>query len=96
VIEMATATDDREEVLGTTPEALRDEAIVRLKKRRDLTAHAFVYVVVNAVVWGIWTVISLNSHSWWPWPNRKPITEDELRREIEHLQGLDQAREHWE
>ena len=112
---MATATtDDREEVLGTTPEALRDQALIRLKKRRDFKAHAFVYVIVNAVVWGIWTVIGLSSHSWWPWPvfvtlgwgiglvmnawdvyGRKPITEDELQREIEHLQGsADRSREH--
>jgi 2TM domain-containing protein len=111
---MATATsEEREEVLGATPEALRDQALIRLKKRRDFKTHAFVYVVVNAVVWGIWTVISVNSHSWWPWPVfvtlgwgiglvmnawdvyvRKPITEDELQREIEHLQGSDRSREH--
>ena len=64
---MATATtDDREDVVGTTPEALREQALMRLKKRRDFKAHAFVYVIVNAVVWSIWTVIGLSSHSWWP------------------------------
>jgi glucose dehydrogenase len=103
---MATATTrDLEEVVGTTPDALRDHALMRLKKRRDFKAHVFAYVIVNAVVWGIWTVIGLSSHSWWPWPVfvtlgwgmglvmnawdvyvRKPITEDELQREIKHLQ----------
>jgi hypothetical protein len=112
---MATATtDDREDVVATTPEALRDQALLRLKKRRDFKAHMFVYVIVNAVVWSIWTVIGLSSsHSWWPWPVfvtlgwgiglvlnawdvyvRKPITEDELQREIERLQAYDRGGEH--
>lgn len=57
VTDMATTTtDERQEVVGTTSEAVRDQAL-RLKKRRDLKTHAFVYVLVNAVVWGIWTVI---------------------------------------
>ena len=99
-----TVSDDREEVVGTTPETLRDQALRRLKQRRDFKAHAFIYVLVNAVVWAIWTVIAVSSHSWWPWPVfitlgwgiglvmnawdvyvRKPITEDELQREIAHL-----------
>lgn len=102
---MATATaDDRVEVVAATPEALREQALQRLKKRRDFKAHLFVYALVNAVVWGIWLVIAANSHSWWPWPIfvtlfwgiglatnawevyvRKPITEEEVQREIEHL-----------
>ena len=102
---MATATtDDLEEVVGTTPEIVRDQALRRLKKRRDFQAHAFVYVIFNTMIWGIWTVIGLSSHSWWPWPAmvtlgwgiglvmnawdvyaRKPITEEELQREIAHL-----------
>lgn len=110
---MATVmTDDREEVLGTTPEALRGQALRRLKQRRDFKAHAFVYVIVNAVIWGIWTVIGLSSHTWWPWPVfvtlgwgigvvmnawdvyvRKPITEDELQREIRHLEASQRGRD---
>lgn len=102
---MATATsDDREDVVGHTPEQLREQALQRLRKRRDLKAHAFVYVLVNAVVWGIWAVVASTSHSWWPWPVfltlfwgiglvmnawdvyvRKPITEDEVQREIKRL-----------
>lgn len=86
--------------------AVRDQALIRLKKGRDFEAHAFVYVIVNAVVWGIWTVPASSSHSWWPWPVlvtlgwgiglvmnacdvyvRRPITEDDLQREIAHLQA---------
>jgi fatty acid desaturase len=99
-----TTTDKEEEVLATSPAALREQAIERLKKQRDFKAHALVYVLVNAVVWGVWAVIAANSHSWWPWPVfvtlfwgiglvmnawdayfRKPITEQELEREMEHL-----------
>ena len=60
--------DDREEVVGTTPDALREQALQRLKKRRDLKAHFLVYVLVNAVIWTIWVVVAVGSHSWWPWP----------------------------
>lgn len=99
-----TTTDDLEEVVGTTPEALREQALRRLKKRRDFKAHATVYVLFNAFLWTIWTVIGLSSGSWWPWPLfitfgwgigvvmnawdvyiRKPITEADVQREIEHL-----------
>src|SRR5437588_111814 len=99
-------TDEREEVVATTPDALREQALLRLKQRRDLKAHAFVYALVNIVVWSIWVVVAFGSHSWWPWPVfltlfwgvglvmnawdvyvRKPITEEDVRREIEHLGG---------
>ena len=63
VIAMTTATEDREEVVATTPEGLREQALIRLKKRRDLKAHAFVYVLVNAVIWGIWVAVGVGSHS---------------------------------
>lgn len=104
---MATATrNEREEVVAKSPDALREQALERLKKRRDFKAHLLVYAMVNVAVWGIWAVVAASSHSWWPWPVfltlfwgvglamnawdvylRKPITEDELRREMEHLRG---------
>jgi hypothetical protein len=107
VIEMTTATrDTREEVVATTHEGLRQQALERLKKRRDLKAHILVYGLVNAVLWGVWVVIGTSSGSWWPWPVfvtlfwgiglvmngwdvdiRKPITEAELKTEMEHLAG---------
>ena len=99
-----TSVDDREELVASTTEALREQALRSLKKRRDFKAHVFVYVLVNLVVWGIWLVIAISSHSWWPWPVfvtlgwgiglvmnawdvylRRPITEDELEREITRL-----------
>ena len=94
------AADDRDEVVATTPDAVREQAQQRLKKRRHFKAQLFVYALVNVVAWGIWLVIGPSSHSWWPLPAfltffwgiglvmhvwvlylRKPITEEELRRE---------------
>jgi len=101
-----TTTEDREEVVASTPEGLREQALRRVKKRRDFNTHLVVYLLVNIVVWLIWAVIGVTSHSWWPWSVfltlawgiglamnawdvfcRKPITEDELQREIKHLAG---------
>ena len=66
---MATATgSEREEVVATTPDALREQALERLKKRRDFKAHLLVYALVNVAVWGIWAVVAASTHSWWPWP----------------------------
>ena len=97
-------TDD--DMVGTTPEALRAQALSRLNKRRDLKAHVVVYALVNLSIWGVWLVIAANSHSWWPWPVfvtlfwgiglamnawdvyfRRPITEQELKQEIDRLDG---------
>lgn len=103
---MTTAIEDHEEVVASTPEGLREQALRRVKKRRDFKAHLFVYVLANVMIWGIWVAIGVGSHSWWPWPVfvtlgwgiavvtnawdvyvRKPITEDELHREMEQLGG---------
>lgn len=54
--------------MASTAEDLRDQALRRLKKRRDLVTHAFAYVTVNAVLWGVWLLIGTTSHSWFPWP----------------------------
>jgi hypothetical protein len=106
---MPTTTEPNiDEVVGTTSDELREQALRRLRKRRDFKAHLVVYALVNLVVWGIWIVIAINSGSWWPWPIfvtlfwgiglamnawdvyvRKPITEQELRREMAHLSDRD-------
>jgi hypothetical protein len=100
----ATTNPSDDELLGTTADELREQALSALKKRRDLKAHAVVYALFNLAVWGIWIAIAANSGSWWPWPIfltlfwgiglamnawdvyfRKPITEQELQREMGHL-----------
>lgn len=47
---------------------LREDALRALKKKRDFQAHLLAYVLVNAVLWGIWAVISVASSVWFPWP----------------------------
>jgi hypothetical protein len=95
-----------DELLGTSPKALRDQALHRLIKRRELKTHAVIFTLVNLTIWGIWAVIAATSGSSWPWPvfltlfwgiglvmnawdvyMRKPITEQELEREIDRLEG---------
>ena len=108
---MATKTvQDHDEVLGTTAEALREQALRRLTKRRELKTHVVVFTLVNLTVWGIWAAIAATSGSSWPWPLfltlfwgiglvmnawdvyfRKPITEHELEREIDRLEGSDRG-----
>jgi hypothetical protein len=80
---------------------LRDRAIARLKQRRDFGAHRCVYLVVNAFLIGIWTFtgagffwpafplflwgIGLVINAWdvyW----RKPLSEDQIRQEMERIQ----------
>jgi hypothetical protein len=79
---------------------LRNRAIRQLKQKRDFGAHLFVYLVVNAFVIGIWAAtgsgffwpvfllfgwgIGLVLNAWdvyW----RKPVSEDEIRREMERM-----------
>ena len=97
-------TETFEEIIAGHRDLLREQARRQLKKRRDFMPHLFAYVLINLVVWAIWLVIGLSSHSWWPWPvlvtlgwgiglafnawdvyGRRPITEDEVHREMRHL-----------
>jgi len=56
-------------VIVTSDADLRELAILRLRKRRDFRSHLAAYVVVNAMLWGIWYVTSLSSDAWtFPWP----------------------------
>jgi hypothetical protein len=85
-----------------TDEELRKQAIAQLKKKRDFSTHVFIYVAVNAMLIVIWAVtgagvfwpifpivgwgIGVAANAWDVY-RRKPITEDEIRRETERLQG---------
>jgi hypothetical protein len=78
----------------------REEALSRLKKKRDFQGHLITYIVVNAALWAVWAATG----SGYPWPAwvtggwaiglllnawevyfRSPITEAEVQREIERL-----------
>jgi 2TM domain-containing protein len=80
---------------------LREQAVQRLKKKRDFKSHVFIYVAVNALLVAIWAVTSDGGFFWpifpilgwgigvaanaWDVYSRRPITEDEIRRETDRL-----------
>jgi 2TM domain-containing protein len=88
--------------MTSTDEGLREEATKRVRKRRDLGAHIVVYVVVNAMLVGIWAFTGAG-YFWPAWVLlgwgiglvlnvwdvyfRRPITEHDIEREMERLRG---------
>jgi hypothetical protein len=89
--------------LGGSDSGLREQAINRLKKRRDFRTHLFMYVVVNSMLVVIWAVTSDGGFFWpvfpilgwgiglagnaWDVYGRQEITEDEIRREQDRLRS---------
>jgi uncharacterized membrane protein len=86
---------------GADPEQqLREQAVQRLKKKRDFQTHVLIYIVVNAFLVAIWAVTS-GGYFWpifpilgwgiavlanaWDVYGRKPISEEEIRRETDRL-----------
>jgi uncharacterized membrane protein len=81
---------------------LRKLAVSRLKKRRDFSTHVVIYLIVNAMLVGIWAVtgagffwpifpilgwgIGVGANAWDVY-GRKPITEEEVQRETERLRS---------
>jgi hypothetical protein len=79
-------------------EQQRRAAIERLKNRRGFAPHLVVYLVVNGLLvlvwattgggffWPVWVIglwgIGLVMHAWTAFV-QKPITEEDVRREIE-------------
>jgi 2TM domain len=79
---------------------LRKLAVSRLRKKRDFRTHIVIYVIVNAMLVGIWAVtgagffwpifpilgwgIGVAANAWDVY-GRRPITEEEIRREAERL-----------
>lgn len=56
------------EVEATDEKGRREQALRRLKKRRDFHTHLFVYLTFNVLIWGIWAIIAASAGSWYPWP----------------------------
>ena len=88
------------EASADTEQEIRDQAIERLKKKRDFKTHVLMYVTVNAFLVVIWAIS--DSGFFWPifpilgwgigvianaWDvyGRKPISEEEIRREVDRL-----------
>lgn len=86
---------------STDPAAdLRQQAIESLKKKRDFRTHLLMYVLVNTMLVVIWAVtggdffwpifpilgwgIGVVANAWDVY-GRKPISEDEIRREQQRL-----------
>ena len=90
------------EGIPDSEQELRKLAVSRLKKRRDFRTHIVIYVIVNAMLVGIWAVngagffwpifpilgwgIGVGANAWDVY-GRKPITEDEVQRETERLRS---------
>jgi hypothetical protein len=91
----------------STPEVqqddLRERALLRLKKRRDLGAHALVYAMVNGFLVVIWLMTSTGGFFWpmfpmvgwgiglvmnaWDVYRGEDFDEDQIQREIVRLRG---------
>jgi hypothetical protein len=84
------------------PEGLRELAVQRLRKKRDLQAHVLAYVMVNLLLNGIW-LITTPGGFYWPvfpmlgwgiglafnvWDVYAPgPTERQIEREMSRLNG---------
>jgi hypothetical protein len=87
--------------LADRPE-LRNDAIRRLKKRRDFGAHLLVFCLVNGFLVIIWAMTGLHGFFWpifpilgwgiglvlnaWDVFRREGFTEEQISREQRHLQ----------
>ena len=77
----------------------REAAVKRLKAKRDFKTHVATYLIVNTMLVAIWAVATGGGYFWPIWPIlgwgiglvldgwrvyfQQPITEDEIRREME-------------
>ena len=93
------------QVEETTPdEVLRQRAIKRLKKRRDLAGHLLVYTLVNTFIVLIWFMSGSNGFFWpvfpivgwgigvvmnaWDVYRNDEFDEIQIRREMDRLQRM--------
>lgn len=79
----------------------RTQALERIKKRRDLHAHLFVFVVINGAFWALWALTGDGGYPWPAWITgfwaiglvinfwdvyvRRPITEADIVHEMDRL-----------
>jgi hypothetical protein len=84
----------------TTDDHLREAAIKRLKEKREFRTHLFIYLVVNAMLIGIWATTSggyfwpifpllgwgvgIAGHAWEAYGRSEP-SEMEIRHEMNVL-----------
>ncbi len=86
----------------------RTAAIKRLKDKRDFRNHVAAYVIVNSMLVVIWA-LSSGGYFWPIWPIvgwgiglafnawavyfQRPITEDDIRREMERDHSYESGRQ---
>jgi 2TM domain len=83
--------------------SIRDRALERIEKKQEFHAHLLAYVLVNAMLVGIWAVTGAGF--FWPvfpllgwgigigfqaWDTYRPgePSEQQIQREIEHLRKV--------
>jgi hypothetical protein len=87
----------------TRDDALRERAILRLKKRHDFHGHLLVYTLVNAVIVLVWFVTSSGGFFWpvfpmlvwgvgvvmnaWDVYHGEGFTAEEIDREVARLRS---------
>jgi hypothetical protein len=80
----------------------REQAVERLKKKRDFQGHLVAYVVINAALWAIWAATGAG-YAWPAWVTggwaigllmnawdvyfRSPITDTDVEREMRRARG---------
>ncbi len=90
------------EGIPDSEQELRKLAVSRLKKKRDFSTHVVIYVIVNAMLVGIWAVtgagffwpvfpilgwgIGVGANAW-DVSGRTPTTEAVVQRETERLRS---------
>ncbi|HMA26624.1 MAG: 2TM domain-containing protein [Solirubrobacterales bacterium] len=93
--------NDEIELTPRSEEELRKAAISSIKRKREFTQHVVSYLVVNAVLIGIWAIsgagyfwpawviggwgIGLVIHAWDTYGRRRMVSEDEVSREMDRL-----------
>ena len=86
---------------GVPSEAdLRQQAVRSLKKKQDFRSHVIAYVLVNALLVGIWAATGANffwpifpiigwgiglAFNAWDVYGRRPLSDEQIRREQERL-----------
>ncbi len=77
----------------------REAAIKRLKAKQEFWGHLVVYLVVNAMLVGVWALTSDGGYFWPMWPLlgwgvavllhawdaffRRPLSEEQIRKEMD-------------
>jgi hypothetical protein len=87
--------------MASSDEELRKLASERVHKRRDFAAHAVAYVVVNAMLIGIWAFTGAGYFwpawvlfgwgvglvlNFWDVYLRRPVTEHDIQQEMKRMQ----------